>query len=252
MLGRDECAVVIPCLNEERKIRAVIRGVRKHLANVIVVDDGSSDATARFAAAEGAVVIRHARAQGKGASLKSGFQEARRRGFGWALAMDGDGQHSPSDIPVFIEKTQRSSARMIVGDRTGTLGRMPALRRFVNRWMSSRLSGLCGVRLPDSQCGFRLIHLESWAQFQFRARNFEIESELLVRFIRAGLGVEFVSIQTCYGDEQSKIRPIRDSIRWFRWWSAIRAELGEAVAQAEPVPTPFNASYGTFLRDPAA
>ena len=114
---------------------------------------------------------------------------------------------------------------MIVGNRMHSAHRMPFLRRGVNRWMSARLSRYCGCALPDSQCGFRLVHLPSWNQFDFRSEHFEIESELLVRFVRAGLKVEFIRIQTVYAAEHSKVHPLRDTIRWFRWWREIRREL---------------------------
>jgi glycosyltransferase involved in cell wall biosynthesis len=226
--GRD-CCVVIPCLNEAAAIGALVQAAKKFVPCVIVVDDGSSDATADEAAKAGARTIRHSEPQGKGAALNRAFAAASRDcGFQWALAMDGDGQHSPEDIPAFLRWAGQVSVRMIVGNRMENASRMPWLRRGVNRWMSARLSRFCGVPLPDSQCGFRLIHLESWSHLQFSARNFEIESELLVRFAWAGLGVEFIPVQTLYAREQSKIRPAKDTIRWFRWWHAIRTELKQS------------------------
>jgi glycosyltransferase involved in cell wall biosynthesis len=219
------CAAVIPCLNEGETIARLVSEVGRHLSPVIVVDDGSRDNTAAAANAAGATVLRRGHNHGKGSALSTGFRHALSHGCDWALAMDGDGQHCPQDILSFVSGSPIGDTRMIVGNRMGSACRMPFVRRWVNRWMSARISRYCGCPLPDSQCGFRLVHLPSWNQFNFRAEHFEIESELLVRFLRAGLKVEFVPIQTVYGRERSKIHPLRDTIRWFRWWRAIRHEL---------------------------
>jgi glycosyltransferase involved in cell wall biosynthesis len=213
-----KCAVVIPCLNEAPTIGSLIREVRPRLPGVIVVDDGSTDRTADLAADAGAEVVRHLKPRGKGAALAAGWSRARALGFGWALSMDGDGQHSPADIPAFLDRATTGATPLVVGNRMRYPSGMPWLRRQVNQWMSRRISLMTGQELPDTQCGFRLMHLETWAQVHLRADHFEIESELLSKFIAAGHRVEFVPIQVIYRNEQSKIQPMRDTRRWFRWW----------------------------------
>lgn len=213
----QQCAVVVPCRNEARFIAPLVREIRVQLPHVIVVNDASTDATATEAAGAGAEVIAHATAQGKGAALRTGWTRARERGFAWALCMDGDGQHAPSDIAKFLECGERTGASLIVGNRMHDAGKMPPLRRAVNRWMSRRLSALAGVELPDSQCGFRLVRLAALDRIQLRATQFEIESEQLLAFLAAGERVEFVPVQVIYRAERSKIHPLRDTLRWFRW-----------------------------------
>jgi hypothetical protein len=83
--------------------------------------------------------------------------------------------------------------------------------------MSRRISKMTGVKLPDSQCGFRLVHLETLAKLPLRANRFEIESAMLVAFIAAGKTVEFVPVQTVYQDSTSKINPVTDTWRWLCW-----------------------------------
>ena len=214
----SQCAVVMPCLNESATIEPLVQEARKYLAAVIVVDDGSHDGTSDLAARSGAEVIRHERPRGKGAALAAGWSRARERGFAWTLSMDGDGQHAPEDIPAFLACAETIGARLIVGNRMTHTDGMPWVRRRVNRWMSERISRLTGRVLPDTQCGFRLMHLGAWSQIHLRADHFEIESELLCKFIAAGERVEFVPVQVIYRNEQSKIRPMRDTHRWFRWW----------------------------------
>jgi glycosyltransferase involved in cell wall biosynthesis len=214
----SQCAVVIPCLNEAATIEPLVREVRELLTDVIVVDDGSTDSTAGLAGAAGADVIRHLRPKGKGAALAEGWATARDRGFVWALSMDGDGQHAPADMRAFFACAAKTGAQLIVGNRMANPAGMPWLRRCVNRWMSERISRLTGSTLPDTQCGFRLMRLDDWSQIHLRADHFEIESELLCKFVAAGKRVEFVPVQAIYRNEQSKIRPVRDTHRWFRWW----------------------------------
>jgi glycosyltransferase involved in cell wall biosynthesis len=219
---RARCAAVIPCLNEEAAIGPVVEGVKRRLSTVIVVDDGSTDRTPSEAEAAGATVLRNARNLGKGASLRIGWAHARQKGFSWALCLDGDGQHAADDIPGFFECAARGSAQLIIGNRMTDASAMPWIRRFVNRWMSRRLSKVAGVPLPDSQCGFRLMNLDVWSGLPVQCNHFEIESEVLLAFLKAGFRVEFVPIRTVYKSEQSKINPFSDTIRWFKWWRGVR------------------------------
>ena len=232
-----QAVAVLPCLNERATIGALTAAVAQQLrpalpqprtddaaraaglaqSAVLVVDDGSNDGTGAAAADAGAIVLRHERTQGKGAAVQTGLQEAWRLGYPWALLMDGDGQHAPADIPAFFACAEATGADLVVGNRMGQARSMPWVRRQVNRWMSRRLSRLAGQLLPDSQCGFRLVHLPAWAALTFATQHFEIESEMLLKFIRAGRRVEFVPIDVIYKSEQSKIHPWRDTLRWFGW-----------------------------------
>jgi glycosyltransferase involved in cell wall biosynthesis len=214
---------VIPCFNEATALGGLIEQVRCYLPRVIVVDDGSTDGTARLAAAAGAEVLRHARNRGKGAALTTGWRYALQCGFTWALCLDGDGQHAPADIPRLLDCAERTGAALVVGNRLHCPQAMPWLRRVVNRWMSRRLSRCAGVPLPDTQCGFRLMRLAAWAHLPIATQRFEIESEVLLAFVRAGHRVEFVPVQVIYKREHSKVRPVADALRWFRWWASAGA-----------------------------
>jgi glycosyltransferase involved in cell wall biosynthesis len=219
------CVAVIPCFNEAAHIRRTVVEVQKHLAQVIVVDDGSTDATAEIAGSAGAGVVRLPKNSGKGAALRRGWQRAQERGFAWVLLLDGDGQHAAADLPGFFDCAEKTGAALVVGNRMGNAGAMPFVRRCANRWMSRRISKLTGTELPDSQCGFRLAHLETLRELPLRANRFEIESAMLVAFLAAGKKVEFVPVQTLYEHSASKINPLADTWRWLRWRLAQRAPL---------------------------
>jgi len=226
----DHCAAVVPCLNEARTIAPLVRRILHYLPAVYVVDDGSSDETAFLAAAAGAAVLKHDFPRGKGLALETGLARALADGFSWTLCLDGDGQHDPADIPQFLHAADSEGAALVVGNRMHSCKAMPFIRRFVNRWMSRRLSNLCGHALPDSQCGFRLVQLQMWSALSLKAAQFEIESEMLVRFFAARHRIAFVPVRTIYGAEQSKIHPLRDSVRWFTWFFRVRNELNRRKA----------------------
>ncbi len=196
----------------------MVAAVRTVLPHVVVIDDGSSDATVEIAVAQGAHVLSHPVNQGKGAALKTGLQHASGAGFQFAITLDGDGQHDPRDLPKFVDAARLDDCDLVIGDRMGDTRSMPWVRRWVNRWMSRRISRRAGRGLPDTQCGYRLIRLASWRTLDLRTTGFEIESELLLASIEAGLRVGFVPVRTIYRTGQSKIHPLRDALRWFRWW----------------------------------
>jgi glycosyltransferase involved in cell wall biosynthesis len=214
------CAAIIPSLNEAVCLPDVVTRTLLHLPTVLVVDDGSSDETGKQAAAAGAKIIRHRVNLGKGLALRRGFDHARSLGFTWGLTLDGDGQHAPEDIPSFLRCAEHTGAMLVIGNRLGEPEKIPWVRRFVNRWMTARLSRLTGVPLADSQCGFRLVNLDAVARLRLETSHFEAESELLVKCLRAGLKVEFVPVRVIYRAGRSKIRPVVDTWRWLRWWFA--------------------------------
>ncbi len=223
------CAVVIPCLNEAAAIGQIVSTVRRQLPNVIVVDDHSTDSTANQAVLSGAQVLQHSVNLGKGAALRTGWTHAREQGFSWVLFMDGDGQHAPEDISALLATAEKTGVALVVGNRMGNLKRMPRVRRWVNRFMSRSLSRLTGVRLPDSQCGFRLVNLAALSQTGLVTHHFEIESEMLVNFIAAGRKVAFVPVQTIYKSNPSKIHPLVDTWRWLRWSFKLRNAANPAL-----------------------
>jgi glycosyltransferase involved in cell wall biosynthesis len=216
-------------MNEAEKISGVVTGARKFLPNVIVVDDGSADETGTLAAKAGAEVIHCENRRGKGAALNAGWRRALERGFTWALTMDGDGQHAAEDIPALLAAAGKGNADLVVGNRMANAERMPWLRRRVNLWMSRRLSRVAGGELPDSQCGFRLISLNAWSRLSLKTDHFEVESEVLLEFVARKYTVEFVPVRVIYKNERSKIRPLRDTLRWFKWWRTVSRGSNGAV-----------------------
>jgi len=217
--------VVIPTYNEARTIEALVREVRFFCPDIVVVDDGSTDDTARLAKQAGAVVLANARNVGKGASLLKGIQYCLAGQFDAALFMDGDGQHRPEDIGAFLAAAVQSQAGIIVGNRMQNNKHMPLVRCLTNQVMSGVISTVCWQHIPDSQCGFRLVRRNVLESIQLRTVKFEIESEFLIKAARKGFLILSVPIQTVYAGEHSHINPLADTIRflkfiWRELWSS--------------------------------
>ena len=218
--------VVIPSFNEGKRIGDVVRRVRGVLPDVVVVDDGSADATAANAEAAGATVLRHAVNSGKGAALETAFRYVREQGFDAVITMDGDGQHDPADISGFLDVYRRGEFQVLVGNRMHDTRRMPWIRLLTNRFMSWLLSREMGQSVPDTQCGYRLYSLNVLPEKATESGRFAAESEILMDFSVRGVRIGSVPVATVYGAEQSKIHPVRDTLRFFRMLHRFRRIRG--------------------------
>jgi glycosyltransferase involved in cell wall biosynthesis len=214
--SKETVLAIIPAYCEGRFVGQVVRQVFQHVHAVLVVDDGSPDNTSTEAESAGAKVIRHPTNLGKGAALKTGLDYAVSIEAPFYLFLDGDGQHDPSEIPAFMEAINRSGADLVVGNRMRNLQSMPLIRRWTNQFMSWQIGRICRVPIPDSQCGFRLARKELLPVLMAPSNRFEFESESIILAARQGFRLDFVPIRTIYTDQHSKIRPLRDTIRYLR------------------------------------
>jgi glycosyltransferase involved in cell wall biosynthesis len=213
----EKIAAVIPAYNEEKHIGDVVRRTRQMLDNVLVVDDGSGDKTAERARDAGADVIVHEQNRGKGETIKTGLRHWLDRHFDFVIILDADGQHRPEEIDRFIAAAvSADEPKLILGNRMNDISSMPLVRRIVNRWMSGRISALCGQGIPDTQCGFRMLHRELIPELLGGAARFDYETEMLIVASRKGFRVDSVPISTVYSDEVSSIHPVRDTLRFFK------------------------------------
>lgn len=216
-IDRATVAAIIPAYFEEQHIGGVVRGTRAQLDHVLVVDDGSTDATAARARAYGAEVIVHSHNLGKGETIQTGLRHWHERGMQYVIVLDGDGQHLPEEIGRFIAAASTSGdAKLFIGTRMNDVSRMPFVRRTVNRYMSNKISRLCGQRIPDTQCGFRMVQRDLIPDLLGGANRFEYETEMLIIASRKGCRIDSVPISTVYSDEVSSIHPVRDTIRFYK------------------------------------
>jgi glycosyltransferase involved in cell wall biosynthesis len=214
---RLTAAAVIPAYREEKHVGDIARRTRLQLDHVLVVDDGSNDQTARRAREAGAEVIVHNQNRGKGEAIRTGLRHWLDRQFIRVIILDADGQHLPEEIDRFIAAAATGAdTSFFLGNRMTNPAGMPLLRRVVNRYMSKRISGLCGQRIPDTQCGFRMLGRQLIPELFRGSDHFDYETEMLIIASRKGYRIESVPITTVYSDEVSKIQPVRDAIRFLK------------------------------------
>jgi glycosyltransferase involved in cell wall biosynthesis len=205
---------IIPAYNESKRITPVVSGALTHLP-VLVVDDGSSDETAQMAEIIGAEVLQLSPNRGKGAALKSGFQQAIIEGFEAVLTLDADGQHDPAEIPKFVAAYKRSNADLIIGERD--FSQIPLVRRLANTIGKWSFSWAVGEQIRDNQSGYRLISKRIMeAMLESEESGFEFEVEMIVICILQGYHLDWVPIRTIYTGEGSHIHPMKHIIEFSR------------------------------------
>ncbi len=204
---------ILPAFNEEVSIGSVVLRTRQYADRVIVVDDGSSDRTAVVAALAGAEVLRHSQNQGKGAALKTGF--ASLNGDAVIVTIDTDGQHDPADIPRLVQPILQGEADMVNGSRylNGNKKDTPFYRRVGQKVLDVATNIDSGLRVTDSQSGFRAFSGRSKDVFRFGQNGLAIESEMLTDAAAAGLRIKEVEIGVRYDVDGSSEHPVAHGVR---------------------------------------
>ncbi|PYL10505.1 MAG: hypothetical protein DME33_00550 [Verrucomicrobia bacterium] len=233
---RSQTAAVIPAYQDEKHIGDIVRRTRERLDRVLVVDDGSTDQTAQRAREAGAEVVVHGQNRGKGEAIKTGLghwfamanssSDGLGREVAWVILLDSDGQHLPEEIDSFLVAAMSATQpAFFIGNRMNNLAGMPFIRRVVNRCMSRRISRLCGQTIPDTQCGFRMLPRQLIPELlrPESVRGFDYETEVLIIASRKGYRIDSLPITTVYTDQVSKIRPVRDALRFFKLMWRYRA-----------------------------
>jgi glycosyltransferase involved in cell wall biosynthesis len=230
--------VVVPVFDEGPTLGPIVEAVRA-LCPVIVVDDASTDDSARVAVRAGAAeVLRHPRREGKGAALRTGFDAALRRGAVAVATLDGDGQHDPEDLPRLLAAHRETPDALVLGDRFGDESGdpIPALRRVAIRAADRVLSPLLPAGVSDSQCGFRIYPGPFLRDVPLREEGFVLETEALVRAVRAGYRLVSVPVRSVYLEgRRSRFQAVTDVAR-IAWYLA-RAWLCDVHPAAVPAAT---------------
>jgi glycosyltransferase involved in cell wall biosynthesis len=262
-LDSNNVAVVIPALNEELRIRGVVEDALAHCPHVIVIDDGSTDATCERIADLPVILLRHGQRRGKGASLRDGFAEALRRGFAAVLTMDGDGQHAGSDLPRLIDAANRYPDHIVIGARLRKRALQPTYRRIANEFGDWGIAWGCGFRITDTQSGQRLYPAAVCALADVPGEDFVFEAQILISAARE-LGVRVVSvpIESRYRCDESPaqfrkshFRPLRDLWRITSHVVSQVLRRGDVIAEYRRVratPPLVDDPNGEFAPMPAA
>lgn len=220
--------VVMPTYNNGGTLREVVERVLAYCADVIVVNDGCTDASAEILASFGEriTVVDYGRNRGKGYALKQGFKKAKEKGFNYAITLDSDGQHFPEDIPLFIEalltaghdpltRTGNSNA-LIVGSRNLNQENMPGGNTFANKFSNFWFKTQTGISLPDTQTGYRLYPLKHMPSLALLTSRYEAELELLVFSAWRGIDLIPVKINVFYPKGEERVTHFRPFWDFFR------------------------------------
>ena len=199
--GRPMTVVVIPAYNEERFIGSTVILARQYADRVIVVDDGSVDATAAIARAAGAVVVRHRQNRGKGAALNTGLQKACELDPDVVIAVDADGQHVVAEVTRVAAPVLDGKADIVVGSRyLQGKSRVPAYRSVGHRMFNFMTNRASGIAVTDSQSGFRAFSARALHLITFQSNGFSVESEMQFIARQHGLRVVEAPITVHYYD----------------------------------------------------
>lgn len=205
---------LIPAYNLSHTISEVVRQTRQYLSEVLVVDDGSQDETARLAKESGAKVLKIARNQGKGWALRSGFKHLLQKPWEGVITLDGDLQHDPVEIPNLIEEYDKSKSKIVIGSRMAETKKMPWIRYWTNRVGVYCISWAVGQPLADTQSGFRLYGREALETIPLWTTRYDTETEILIKAGMRQMKITCVPIKTIYHEDEqnsSSFRPFPDT-----------------------------------------
>ena len=211
-------AVIVAVFNEEKTIKKVIDELKCYNYPYIVVNDGSTDNTSKILVENHIKHINIFPNQGKGHAILEGADYLIRKGFDWVIIVDSDGQTPIKDIDKLLKlRKSHPKARIIIGNRLNNHLNMPIFRLCANKSMSWVVSLLAGQKIPDSQCGLKIINREVFLNLDFKCDGFDFESEILIKVGRKGYKIISGDIDCIYfKDRKSKMHPIKDAFRFVR------------------------------------
>lgn len=266
-------AVIIPTFNNEGTLGSIITGCKALPYDIIVVNDGSTDSTSDVLREfTDITVISFDVNKGKGAALIAGLRYAAGKGYSHAVTIDSDGQHMPEDIPLLIDASLKEPDVLWVGSRNLSASNMPGKNTFANRFSNFWFKIQTGIKMEDTQSGFRIYPLKPIENMKFISGRYELELELLVRYAWKTRCVRNIPVRVIYmpeGERVSHFRPFRDFFRisllntlfsliaflvywpyrFFRWFSRenIRNFIRENITHSKESNLRIASAIGTGL-----
>jgi glycosyltransferase involved in cell wall biosynthesis len=212
---QNKICAVIPFYNEEKTISEIINRTLQYVDKIIAVNDGSTDnSKQKINNVQNVILIDYEKNYGKGFALNKGFEKALELGYDTVVTLDSDLQHDPVFIPELLREIE--NYEIIIGNRMHNLSAMPLQRRLSNKITSFLLSVKTGQKILDSQSGFRAIRSDVLRVVNTRNHGYEAESEQIILAARNGFKIGFVNTSTIYGNEKSKIKPVKTILAFIK------------------------------------
>ena len=215
LLNSTSFCVIVPTYNNHKTLKKVLDSILRYTSNIIIINDGSTDNTSEILKSYSQLTqIHHPENLGKGRALRNGFRKATYMNFEYAITIDSDGQHFAADIPDFISEIQNEPNSLLIGSRNMTQENVPKKSSFGNKFSNFWFKFETGIKLDDTQSGFRLYPLQLLPK-QYYTNKFEFEIEVIVRSAWKGIPVKNIPIQVLYdpAERVSHFRPFRDFTR---------------------------------------
>lgn len=212
-----KCCVIVPTYNNDKTIEKVIQSTLEYCDDVIIVNDGCTDKTETLLEKYKQLhIVKHPVNKGKGMALRNGFLKANELGFDYAISIDSDGQHYPSDFILFLNKIEEEPGSLIIGARNMSVDNVPNKSTFGNKFSNFWFWAETGITLPDTQSGFRLYPVKRLKKIWLFTTKFELEIEVIVKAAWRGIPVISVPVNVYYAPKEERVShfiPKRDSTR---------------------------------------
>jgi glycosyltransferase involved in cell wall biosynthesis len=208
---QSKIVATVPCYNEAPFVADIVRQARKHVDQVIVVDDGSQDGTSNAASAAGATLVRHMVNKGYGEAIKTCFQAGRSNGTDIMVTMDGDSQHLPAEIETLVSPILEGEADLVIGSRLlqpGQQMNMPRYRKFGIKAITWLVNVGSRAKVSDAQSGFRAYSREVLEAITLADKGMGVSVEVLIRARRMGFTISEVPVSCRYHDQSSTLNPL--------------------------------------------
>jgi glycosyltransferase involved in cell wall biosynthesis len=208
--------VIVPTFNNGTTIETILNDLLQYTDQVLVVNDGSTDNTKEVLSQLPVEVVGYEKNQGKGWAIRQGFKRATELGYDYAITIDSDGQHFAEDLAAFTEALLAHPNAIIIGARNMEQHSVPGKSSFGNKFSNFWFWFETGLRLPDTQSGYRLYPIKSLKNFSFCTRKYEFEIEVLVRVAWSGIEVVSVPVKVFYPEKEKRISHFRPFWDFFR------------------------------------
>lgn len=212
-----KCCVLLPTYNNAQKLEQVLKSVLDFSDDVCVVNDGSTDNTTdilkQFPSLK---ILSYTPNKGKGWALRQGFEFARNNGYDYVISMDTDGQHFAEDLPTMLQALEENKNAIIIGARNMNQENVPGKSSFGNKFSNFWFTLETGIKVPDTQSGFRVYPVKALEGIRFFTRKFEFEIEVIVRAAWHGINVMAAPVKVYYPPTEERIshfRPFQDFSR---------------------------------------